>query len=159
MLPMCLRGCKHSYTPVEALLVVEPDEPTYAVTCLVDVAKATGWIDEFLLDDTVDAFCNSVVRRIIVFRHAYQCATGFQFEHVSIGTILDAPVGVMYQPGQVVTSLSYSLHQGLHRVTGLQAFRETPAYNLVRVGVCDQMQIAAVFFNFNIGYITDPQSI
>ena len=141
------------------MLIVEPDEPAYAVTRLMDVAKATGWIDEFLLDDAVDAFCNSVVRRIIVFRHAYQCTTGFQFEHVSIGTILDAPVRVMHQSGQVVTGLSYSLHQGLHGITGLQTFREAPAYNFVRIGVRDQMQIAALLFYLNIGYITDPQSV
>ena len=59
---MCLRWSKHPYAPVGALPVVEQDEPPYALPSLLEVAEAAGGVDEFLLDDAVDTFCNSVVR-------------------------------------------------------------------------------------------------
>ena len=156
---MCLRWSKHPNAPVGALPVVELDEPPYALPCLLDVAEAAGGVDEFLLDDAVDTFSNCVVRGIVVLRHAYQCTAGLQLENVGIGTILDAPVGMVDQSRQVFTRLPYSLHQGLHGVASLQAFRETPAHDLVGVGIRYQMQIAAVLFNLDVGNVTDPQGI
>ena len=149
----------HPDAHVRALVIVKPDEPSDAITRLMDVAKAAGGIDEFLLDYTIDTLRNGIVRRIGVFRHAYCSSPGFKFKHISIGTVLDSPIRMVNQSQEAAASLSNRLHQGLDRVTCLQAVRKTPAHYLMRIGVCDQMQITAVILDVNVRYITDPQGI
>ena len=56
-------------------------------------------------------------------------------------------------------SLSYSHPESLQRVFCLQRIRETPAHNLVRIGVRHQMQITAAIHKVDICNVAHPELV
>lgn len=55
---------------MRSAVIVEVDITPYALLCLPNVIEPVPAIDTFRLDNPVGTFCDSIVRRLIVLRHA-----------------------------------------------------------------------------------------
>ena len=57
---------------------------------------------------------------------------------------------------QVTAGIAYRHLQCSYRVLRMKAWTQTPAHNLLRVSICDKMQINKAFGSLDIRDITDP---
>ena len=92
MLLMGLRGCLHANAGVWAAVVVEADEAGDPLPCVTDCLEAPLTVDDFRLEDAVHAFCNGVVRGLVVLRHGDADAVFPQFVRIGITAVLHAAV-------------------------------------------------------------------
>ncbi len=165
ILQMHNSGYLISQTHVRPAMVIEmyisPDE----IPCMPDVIELVLPIDTFHLDDSVDALRNGIVGRFVVFRHADGDAVLLEKLHVSVTTILNAPVGVVYQTGEILAprhfnGLLYSLLQGVDGTGSAQGIGQHPPDYLVGVGIRNQMQITDIAIGQgDIGNVADPKPV
>ena len=84
----------------------------------------------------------------------------FQFRDILVAAILAAPVRVMDETGCCDIANRCQRHpQGLQRVCRLQCGTYGPAYNLVRIGIRYEGQIAYSFICLHVCYVAYPYLI
>ena len=157
---MCLRGSLHADTGVRTGVVVEGDEPGYALPCILDALEAMFAIDDLRLQDAVHTLGYGVVSGFVVLCHANLDAIFLQFVRIGITAVLYASVRVMDESFQLVgRSLRDGHPQGLECVFRFQCVREAPTHDLVRIGVCHQVQVAAVAHKVDVRDIAHPELV
>ena len=117
-------------------------------------------IDYLCLEDSIHTLCYGVVRGFVVLCHADPDAVSLQFVCIGIAAVLYAPIRVVDKMMQLIgRGLRDGHSESLERVLRLQCLRETPANDLVRVGVRHQMQIAAAVHEVDVRDVAHPQLI
>ena len=144
---------------VRPLVVVEGDDSRqFLPACL-----SCGYrhpVEPFGLEYAVRALCHGVLQRVSALRHADPSTTLPEDGHVCLATVLAAPVGVVDQvPGRVVVNALVSHAERLYRIGRLQRWAYRPAYDFVRVQVCDERQVAYALACLHIGDVADPYLI
>ena len=80
-----------------------------------------------------------------------------QFFHIEVAAVLYTPVGVMDESRQVVaTDLFYGHAECPERKDCRQRFRQTPADDLLRVCIRDEVQVAASIVSPDVSGIAIP---
>ena len=141
-------------------VVIEGDEGGDALTCVRDVLEAALTVDDLGLEGAVHTLCYGVVRGFVVFRHGYPHTVLLELVRIGGGAILHAPVRVMDESPQLVgRSLRDGHAEGLQRVFRLQRVGEAPAYDLARVGIRHQVQVAASVCQVDVRDVAHPQLV
>ena len=160
LLMMSLRGSLHADTGVWTSVVIEGDEAGYALQCVMVRLEAFLTIDHLRLEDAVHTLCNGIVGGLVILRHTDIDAVPFQFGRIVVTAVLYASVRVMDESFQLICrSLRDGHVEGLERMFRLERPGQAPAYNLVRVGVRHQMQIAAAVHEVDVRDVAHPQLI
>jgi len=145
---------------VWASFVIEGNESGYALQCVLVRLKALLAVDYLRLEYAVHTLRYGVVGGLVVLRHADLDAVLLQFVRIGGTTVLYTSVRVMDEPFQLISrSLRDGHPESLQRVLCLQRLRQAPAYDLVRVGVRHQMQIAAVVHQVDVRDVAHPQLV
>ena len=151
------RGRLHADAGVRALVVVEADEGGDTLTCVLDGLEAPLAVDDLCLQYTVHTLCNGVVSWLVVLRHGDSDTVLLQFVRIGIAAVLYAPVRVMDETLQFIgCSLFYGHLESFQRIFCLQCVREAPAYDLMRVGIRYQMQVAAAVHKVDVRDVAHP---
>ena len=102
--------------------VIEEDEALYMLQSL-PVGLETPFlpVDALALDNAVYALRNTIVGRLVVFRHRYQYAMFLKFLHIEVAAVLNAAVRVVDESREVTTAgLFYGHAESLEREDGCQ---------------------------------------
>ena len=160
LLLMYLRGRLHADAGMWAGVVVECDKAGYTLQRVLIRLEASLAVDDLGLEDAVHTFCDGIVRGLVVLRHRDPDAVLLQLVRIGVAAVLYAPVRVMDEPLEFIgCSLSYGHPKSLHRVFCLQCLRQAPAHDLVRVGVRNQVQVAAVVHQVDVRDVAYPELI
>ena len=141
----CLVADAHVQPPV----VVEVDVALNHAVGMLKGVEALLAIDTFHLYYTVGTLGDGIVRRLVVLAHGDGNLMRLEHGHVVIAAILHATVGVMNLSIEDLAAghgrgLTDGHPQCLHGDGCLECPGPSPADNLVRVGVGDQVQVAHV---------------
>ena len=88
-----------------------------------------------------------------------------QLADVGVAAVLHPAVGVVDEAVKTVRAahrhgMGYGLPEGVERLRGAKRRRDLVAYDLVRVGIGDQVQVArATAFEWYVGYVGHPQLV
>ena len=147
-----------SDTHVWPFIVVEMNEPSDYVPCVLQAVEGFPRVDGFILDYAVGPFRDGVVCRVVVFGHAYSYAVCLERPHIVVAAVLHATVRVVYKAFQRYTSgLRYGLFEDLYSDGGTQRLGNHPSDDLVRIGIRYQMQITHVpAVEHDIGDVRNP---
>ena len=157
---MCLRWGLHANAVMWTSIVVEEDEARDTLQRILIRLKTTFTIDHLRLEDSVHTLGNSVVRGLVVLRHTYLYMILLQFVRIVVAAVLYASVRVMDESIQFFCrSLANSHPEGLQRVFRLQRLGQTPAHDLVRVGIRHQVQVAAVAHQVDVRDVAHPKLV
>ena len=159
-LGMYLRGRLHSDTVVWTGVVVEEDKARDTLKCILVRLEAAFTVDNLRLEYAVHALCYGVVRGFVVLRHADFDSVLLQFVRIVVAAVLYASVRMMDESIQFFCrSLANSHPEGLQRVFRLQRLGQTPAHDLVRVGIRHQVQVAAVAHQVDVRDVAHPKLV
>ena len=129
-------------------------------SCLIYILKMSVTVDSFLFYYTIHPFCNGIVGRLGVLGHTDGDVVLVECINIQITTVLHSPVRMMNQPGQILLAcLVDSIGQGIQCNGSLECVSQLPTYDLVRIGIGDQVQVTASNIQTYIRYITHPQLI
>ena len=157
---MSLSGSLHADAGVWAGVVIEGDEAGYTLQCIWVRLEALLAVDDLGLEDAVHALRNSIVRGLVVLRHANLDAVLLQFVRIGITAVLYASVRVMDESFQLICrSLRDGHPESLQRMFRLQRLGQAPADDLVRIGICHQMQVTAVVNQVDVRDVAYPELI
>ena len=155
---MYLRGYFHADAVMRSLLIVKTDETSYAFLCIFKTFVTLLPINDFRLQDAVHTFRYGIIRRLVIFSHTDVYLVFLQQIHIGIATILYTSVRVVSELSQILCTRLVNGHlKGMNGMFCFECFRQTPTHNLMRVGIRNQMQIAASVGKVYVGYITNPQ--
>ena len=148
-------------THMRALVVVEVDEALYLLQGLpIRFETPVLTIYALSLDRAVHTLCNAVVGRLVVLRHRDLYAVFLQFLHVEVAAVLDTAVRVVDESREVTSaSLFYGHAEGFERENGSKGISQTPAYDLLRIGIRHKMQVAATAHEVDVCDVAHPQLI
>ncbi len=145
--------------------VVKVDVPADDLAGRGDVGESAAAVYGLLLYYAVDALGHGVVGGVVVLGHAHRYAVSPQLADVGVAAVLHPAVGVVDEAVKTVRAahrhgMGYGLPEGLERLRGAQRRRDLVAYDLVRVGIGDYVQVArATAFEWYIGYVGHPQLV
>lgn len=128
-------GSQHAWTEVRSTCMISVDHvhQYLAYVVLPDIHM----FQELLFQYAVYPFGDSVVPRIVSFRHADSDVASAKHLHIRLGTILKALVRVMYRT-LASSALLQSHLQRLYGVLMPHVVRDLPSDYLLGVGVCYQ---------------------
>ena len=159
-LGMCFRWRLHSDAVVWTGVVVEEDEARDTLKCILIRLEAAFTVDNLRFEYAVHTLCYGVVRGFVVLRHADPHMILLQFVRIVVAAVLHASVRVMDESFQFIgRSLRDGHPEGLQRVFCLQRLGQTPAHDLVRVGIRHQVQVAAVAHQVDVRDVAHPQLV
>ncbi len=145
---------------MRACVVVEADEAGYALQRVVIRLEAFLAVDDLGLENAVHTLCNGIVGGLVVLRHADPDAVPLQLVRIGIAAVLYASVGVVDEPFQLIGRRLRDGHpEGLQRVFRLQRIREAPTHDLVRVGIRDEVQVAAAIHEVDVRDVAHPEPV
>ena len=141
-----------------ASVVVEGDETGYTLQRVLVRLEAPLAVDDLGLQYTVYTLRYGVVRRLVVLRHAYSYTIHLQFVRIGGTAVLYAPVRVMDEPPEFIGRCLRDGHsESLQGVLRFQCLRQAPAHDLVRVGIRNQVQVAAVVHQVDVRDVAHPK--
>ena len=146
-----MRCCRRfvSDAHVQPSVVVEVDVAFYHPAGMLKGVEALLPVDTFHLYYTVGPLGDGIVRRLVVLAHGDGDSIRLEHGYVGIAAVLHATVGVMDESLEDFAARhGYGLIDGhpqcLHGDGCLECPGQSPADNLVRVGIGDQVQVAHV---------------
>lgn len=145
--------------------VVKVDVPSDGLAGRGDVGEGAPAVYGLLLYYAVDALGHGVVGGVVVLGHAHRYAVSPQLADVGVAAVLHPAVGVVDEAVKTVRAahrhgMGYGLPEGVERLRGAKRRRDLVAYDLVRVGIGDQVQVArATAFEWYVGYVGHPQLV
>jgi len=143
-----------------ASVVVEGDETGYTLQRVLVRLEAPLAVDDLGLQYTVYTLRYGVVRRLVVLRHAYSYTIHLQFVRIGGTAVLYAPVRVMDEPPEFIGRCLRDGHsESLQGVLRFQCLRQAPAHDLVRVGIRNQVQVAAVVHQVDVRDVAHPKLV
>ena len=153
--------CIVSDAHVRSPLVVELNKVPDARPCGLQVFVRGLPVELLRLDDSVDPLGNAVVRGLVVLCHADPYAAALQLPDVGVAAVLHSPVRMVDELAEIAfPGLFDGLAESVKRILCLQRRREAPSYDLVRVGVGDEVQVAAVpACQLDVGDVAHPQQV
>ena len=162
-----MRCCRRfvSDAHVQPSVVVEVDVAFYHPAGMLKGVEALLPVDTFHLYYTVGTLCDGIVRRLVVLAHGYGDSMRLEHGHIGIAAILHAAVGVVDKSIEGSAArhgrcLIDGHPQRLHGDGSLECPGQSPAYNHVRVGIGDQVQVAHVAVcKGDVGYVSHPQPV
>ena len=149
------------YAHVRASAVVESDEAADVFQSIF-ICRKTSFLAVYALalDDAVHTLGNAVVGGLVVLGHRYQDAVLLQLLHIQVAAVLHTAVGVVDESREVVPSgLFYCHAECLEGENSRKRIGQAPAHNLVRVGIRDQVQVAASVLKIDVGDVAHPQLV
>ena len=160
LLLVCLGGRLQADAEVRPLIIVEEYEALDAAIGILPALEAPLAVDYLCLEGAVHALGNGVVSRLVVLRHADPDTIFLQFVRIGITAVLYASVRVVDEPLQFVgRSLRDGHSQRFQRIFRLQRIGQAPAYDLTRVGIRYQVQIATAVHQVDVRNVTHPELI
>ena len=94
-----MHHCRYLVTDahVRSAVVIEMNESTDYVPCMLQTIEGLSGIDGFGLDYTIGTFCDGIVCRVVIFSHAYLDFMCLEHPYIVVTTILHTTVRVMYK--------------------------------------------------------------
>ena len=149
LLQMHHRGHLVADAHVRPAVVVEVEVTRDEVPGVLIRRQSLLAVDTFHLYYTVDALCDGIFRRLVVLRHGYADVVGLKQGYICVAAVLYSAVGMVDKPLEGFSPRhSHGLFNG--HLQGFDADGctecpgQSPADDLVRVGIGDKMQVTHV---------------
>lgn len=154
-----LLGDFHSYAHMRSSCIIECYYATQQAPGIHDILGTRHYIKPFRLQYAVYPLCDGIVGRLVILGHAYAGSQILEIVHILVAAILNAPVGVVDELGQlIVPGIIHGFTQCGKRMHCMQRFRELPAYDLMGIGISDQMKIAYATLRLYVGDVCHEQT-
>ena len=75
-------------THVRSAVVVEMNEPSDYIPCMLQAVESLSRVDGFRLDNTIGTLCDGVVCRVVIFSHAYLDFMCLERLHIVVTTVV-----------------------------------------------------------------------
>ena len=112
-------------------------------------------VDTLAFETTEEVFCNAIVVRVALTGHTLAEMKVEQTLTVSVGSVLDAAVGVEDETGTRLTAPDSHI-EGIKREAGINAVRKSVTDDLLCAKVFDNGAIEPALIGGDIGNITNP---
>lgn len=146
----------HTDTHMRTLSIVEPDYALQDVPALIP-RRYSHLVQPFNLENAVCPLRYRVFKRIAALCHTDAYPSFLQFRHIFIAAILTATVRMMDQLFRCSIIYCRQRHsQCLQRVYCFQCGAYGPTYNLVRISVRYERQIAYSLSGLHVCYVAYP---